>query len=503
LKIFFTGSLTRTNQSRTVSQQHQFDSTMSQDTSALNGLVRQFERIKHATSDVDLQWVITCQTLATHRSWISSSSNFGPKKHDLLYRSTRPNSKASPASPIEKSLNQIAHLKADIQEQVTLALFSACQLQSPNKNFDTRQTHDFIQSRRLPQLTSNTRSGPSPKKEKTTKVMTDNQITNLALRSGILTGKKTTPLFSVQFPNTTWPSITLVLGHPRIDREVFNSLLLSRIRALKTLIAGTGTPVPKQLSKILVLRLSRMIDLGLSNEFHQRKLATKKPTVLPSSSAKAQAKAAKRSLQQRFTPAKEVPAPKPVPDVFQESSTPPLQEEFNVTFSPSPSNPLPLSWDSLLSNTGNSRIHIDNQRASKLLSLHRVLYRADASTGSDLSASLTSAEFDFLKTTSFADFLCFFGVSDFTDFNVVNIAYRNAQAMTTYQDDFPIICKRHWNKFELTPTSDHYQPKIRTPPHSDIINDSVLDYYRYPLSSEKQSFLDTLEILVLSLRDMS
>lgn len=476
---------------------------MSQDTSALNGLVRQFERIKHATSDVDLQWVITCQTLATHRSWISSSSNFGPKKHDLLYRSPRPNSKASSASPIEKSLNQIAHLKADVQEQVTLALFSACQLQSPNKNFDIRQNHDFIQSRRLPQSTSNIRSGPSPKKEKTSKVMTDNQITNLALRSGILTGKKTTPIFSVQFPNTTWPSITLVLGHPRIDREVFNSLLLSRIRALKTLIAETGTPVPKQLSKNLVLRLSRMIDLGLSNEFHQRKLANKKPTVSPSSSAKAQAKAAKRSLKQRFTPAKEALVPKPVPEAFQGSSTPPLQEETLVTYSPSPANPLPLSWDSLLPNIGNSRIHMDSQRALKLLSLHRVLYRATASPGSHLSAALTQPEFDFLKTTSFTDFLCFFEVSDFTDFNVVNIAYRNAQAMTSRQDDFPIICKIHWNKFELTPTSDHYLPKIRPPPPSDILNDAVLDYYRYPLSPDKQSFLDTLETLVMSLRDMS
>lgn len=468
---------------------------MSQDTSALNALVRTFERCRHASSD--LTDLLAVANIAAPRNFVCSQSNFGPKRHAFFYQQKNI-TKASTVSPIEKSLAQISHLCADVQDAVTFALFSNCQLQSPVKNFDIRQKHDFIQSRRLPQLTSNNRSGPAPKKAKTPTIMTDSQITNLALRSSLLHGRKTTPKFSVLFPNTTWPTISFVQGHPRINREVFNSLLLSRIRSLKTLIAETGTPVPKNLSKNLVLRFSRMIDLSLSTEFNERKLISIKTPTVSSSTAKAQAKAAKRSLNLRFTaPEKKAIEPVPVPSVPQEDSTPPDLEETIP-----PPNPLaPLNpWDEF-KRIGNSLDHLSPDEGSRLFVIHKRLHQIRSAVDRNMTVPvLTRSELDYFSSLETQQFLALFSVYSKVFSPDLNSIFNLPQAIREFKASLSSsecwFYRRTQSPFPLT---------LEALPLPDVINDEVLPFYR--ASSERfapyfDSCLGMLEVAVMELRSV-
>lgn len=98
----------------------------------------------------------------------------------------------------------------------------------------------------------------------------DGQIRSLALREGILLSKKSTPKFSLLFPSTSVPTIRLVCGTPKIDSSVFNTLLVSKLRALKTVISEHHI-VPKKFSAPMVREVSRMIDLSLKLELDSRR----------------------------------------------------------------------------------------------------------------------------------------------------------------------------------------------------------------------------------------
>jgi hypothetical protein len=255
---------------------------MSQDTSALNELLRTTARCSHLFSDIS---DFTLNALLSRQSFACSQSNFGRKRHSFYFTQKSNNAKENTASPIEKDLSRVSHLRSDTQDYVLACLFSSVTLQTPAKNLSPT-VHPFIQIRKTVKSTSKKSSGSGLNKPPTT--LSETQITNLALRTKLLHGKKTTPKFSELFPQTTWPQVTLVQGHPRIDRSIFNSLLLSKIRSLKAEIGKEHT-VPKSLSKNLILRFSRMIDLSLSIELTQRKADHPKAPV-PRPSRKAQAK---------------------------------------------------------------------------------------------------------------------------------------------------------------------------------------------------------------------
>jgi hypothetical protein len=482
---------------------------MSHDTSALNLVARQFERIKHITSDADLQWVIACQVFATHSSWISSFTHFGPKKHDLLYRTPRPISKnLSSSSDLEKDLARVSHLRPDLQDYVLLTLTSQQTHQSPASHF-SRESHPLLQVRKVSPSSSNLVPGRTLKKVKKQPKMTDSQITSLALSSKLLHGKKTTPIFSQLFPETTWPQITFVQGHPRIDRELFNSLLLSRIRAIKSKVVESGAPAPSALSKNLILRISRMIDLSLSMEFDKRTTVQQQTKV--SSVKKVKAKA-KTQLAARFvsptipepTTSTKAPAPIDEPQSPQGSDSPALD-----TSTPLPSSGT-LPWIQFLD--GNDFSYLGPSEAQRLLTVHRKLVALstfDSFNPSRSYSRLTPAELDALSEFDVRHLLAF--VSDSW--------LRTISSMQPLVAISKVDELRHKICSHFRSNDPSYQLESRfladplvygilgitPPPLSDIVNDEVLDFYRRPLAAHSEFFDDAivgLESAVLTLRDL-
>jgi hypothetical protein len=202
-------------------------------------------------------------------------SNFGPKRHGFFYT-------AKKVQPIihqdesEKLLKRVNHLKSDVQDFVLLHLFSKANHQQPSTLF-SHVVHDFTRSHRTP----NGSSKPSTLTKVTDNVkqhthkhgtrLSPDQMEALFLRTKIISSSKTTRKFSEQFPSTTVPTISLILGTPKIDRSCFNTVLISMIRSAKSVLKEHNTHVPTTLPKKVILRFSRYIDLTLKLELEARR----------------------------------------------------------------------------------------------------------------------------------------------------------------------------------------------------------------------------------------
>jgi hypothetical protein len=115
------------------------------------------------------------------------------------------------------------------------------------------------------------------------KFSTDAQIKGKLIRDKILFSSKTTPKFSHLFPQTSWPNITFINGHPSIDRDLFNKLLTSRLRAAKSALKVDGAPAPLRFSPSLLKEFQRMINLSIRLEYDVRVLTpSRKLPVKPS-----------------------------------------------------------------------------------------------------------------------------------------------------------------------------------------------------------------------------
>jgi len=248
--------------------------------SDLNCLLRQYERISHLRSD--LQQLVS-ESVISKRSWLTNASNFGKKKHSYLYKV-----KSDTSTPLikydlcRKDLSRIGHCSQDVQDYLILTMFS-----SPSHTHVSSfgpSKHDFLRNLTAPKSpSSQSRVQGQTKRFNVTKldcqttVKTESQVLNDAqILSRLSThqryyGVSTTPSFSKLFPNTEWPKITLVLGTPKIDRELFNSLLVSTLRAAKSALRADGSKIPTRFGKNVVLAFSRMIDRSLKIELSSRR----------------------------------------------------------------------------------------------------------------------------------------------------------------------------------------------------------------------------------------
>jgi hypothetical protein len=478
---------------------------MSHDTSALNGLLRSFERCNH-TAFADE----TFSSLINPTSFLTSFTCFGPRRHDLFYTNKPTAKKNTISSEAEKSLNRVSHLNEDVQDYVLLTMFSQQTLQSPVSHFSLDRRL-FLQIRKLSKSTSNKNSGSTPKPVTKQPKMTDNQITNLALRSALLFGKKTTPTFSQLFPETTWPQITFVQGHPRINRDTFNSLLLSKVRAIKSKVVSSGAPAPKSLSKNLILRISRMIDLSLSIEYTQRSTLHQQAKVSTIKKVKAKAKtqlaarfakeAPSTATSSKAPPAPEEPAPSP-----QDLESPPLD------FTPSSSSSL-QPWIQFLD--GQDFTYLGPSEAQSLLTVHRkiamiseqVINTPEFSPGPSYRR-LTLLECNALENFDVRHLFAFVSSSWLTTASqmqpllaISKIDEFRHQLVTAFRtDDLTFNLEM---KIRSSPLFKDFA--TQTPPLSDIINDDVLNFYRKPLAAHSEFFDDAICVLessVLTLRDL-
>lgn len=275
----------------------------------VNALVRQYERIRHCSSD--LEAILVCQVFATHNSWLLSQSNFGPRKHDFTYKSCQPKKPAPGSGPIEKDLARISHLREDTQEQVLLCLMSSVTYQSPIKYYSTKDVHPFLNIRKR-SAPINTKAPARPPALKQHSPLKEGQLQSLALKEKLLFSKDNTPKFSTLFPSTDLPHVTLLNGLPKIDKATFNALLLSRIRAIKSAVRNAGHICPKQLPRFIIRAVSHMIDRSLKSEVSFRietkqKELQSKASQKKSKSKKPKSQDNKATLSDRFVPSKQDP----------------------------------------------------------------------------------------------------------------------------------------------------------------------------------------------------
>jgi hypothetical protein len=238
-----------------------------------SALVKDVNRLSHLTKDVQDFVALTMFSKPSH--WSCSRSNFGKKRHDFLFRHSSTTSlKPAPANILEKDIARVQHLRPDIQDFVLTTLSSDVSLQFPEKLLNRSRVpspHDFLFRRKK---STALKVKPTPKAPATSTPLysTDAQIKGKLIRDRILFGSKTTPKFSLLFPQTSWPNITFINGHPTIDRDLFNKLLTSRLRAAKSAIKVDGTSVPHRFSPSLLKEFQRMINLSIRLEFDVRVL---------------------------------------------------------------------------------------------------------------------------------------------------------------------------------------------------------------------------------------
>jgi hypothetical protein len=249
-------------------------------TSDLNAMVSLFERIRHLRRDVQ---EITLSSFLDRESFLCQRSNFdSSQERDFFYLPGKKDSTFSTLKPIMKSISQVEHLSTDIQNYVLMTLYSNVSLQSPEINFGP-EIRPLIALRRISTSTLTVRPEspiqlePTPPKEEPS----SKQVYDLALSSGILKLPKTTPSFTTLFPGTSWPHVTHILGTPRIEPLVFNTLLISLMRQVKTAIRSSRFACPKRLPDSIRLALSRMIYLSIEKELAELKSRSRSPSPLP------------------------------------------------------------------------------------------------------------------------------------------------------------------------------------------------------------------------------
>jgi hypothetical protein len=235
-----------------------------------SGLVKDCNRISHLNSDVQDFVALTMFSKQPH--WSSSRSHFGRSKHSFLYQHPLASPSAKTTSSLEKDLARVQHLRSDIQDFVLVTLFSDVSLQFPQRLLNVHKTptpHPFLFHRKksVAQKVKPTTKTPVTSKPLYT---TDAQIKGKLIRDRILFGQKSTPKFSALFPQTSWPNITFIQGHPTIDRDLFNKLLTSRLRAAKSSLQVDGAPAPRRFSPSLLKEFQRMINLSIRLEYDYR-----------------------------------------------------------------------------------------------------------------------------------------------------------------------------------------------------------------------------------------
>lgn len=226
--------------------------------SGLRSLDKSFAASLHLSKDTQ---ELVFSDLLYSRGHYFDRSNFGPRPHSLYYKASKPCHQTATAQQLgEKDLARISHCADDLQNHLLMVMFSNITLQSPVTNFSTKERHAFLSRKSAPRSNKQT---PAPSKSMINKQLTDGQIQSFLLRESLLYSKKATPKFSSLYPSTSVPKITLVLGTPKIDRSLYNTLLISSLRASKSKLSESGLPVPKKFSKHLVLLFSRQICLAL------------------------------------------------------------------------------------------------------------------------------------------------------------------------------------------------------------------------------------------------
>jgi len=210
--------------------------------------------------------------------WISSFANFSRRPQSFFYshnsvRSTQ----SSDFAYVNKCVSNVPRLRYDVRDFCLLALFSSVSFQSPAKLYG-KSFHDFLFLRRKQQkATAGLRINQSLRL-KQPRVLSDDKLRHFLIQSGQLFGASKTPEFSTLFPSTSFPRVTMVLGNPRISKEIFNSLLLSLVRSSKASMKQAGLLVPLRLPRLIILELSRMIDRSLRLELVKRTTRKEKLT---------------------------------------------------------------------------------------------------------------------------------------------------------------------------------------------------------------------------------
>jgi hypothetical protein len=294
--------------------------------SGLRSLDKSFAASLHLSKDTQ---ELVFSDLLYSRGHFFDRSNFGPRPHSFYYKASKPCHQTATAQQLgEKDLARISHCADDVQNHLLMVMFSNVTLQSPVTNFSTKERHAFLSRKSAPRSNKPT---PAPSKSNLNKQLTDGQIQSFLLRESLLYSKKATLKFSSLYPSTSVPKITLVQGTPKIDRSLFNTLLISSLRASKSKLSESGLPVPKKFSKHLVLLFSRQICLALRLQLDDDRARSsqaklKQKNVLLKGKAPAKPQFDRLPKQERkisFVPSTSEPTP-PTPVAEQETPESPL-----------------------------------------------------------------------------------------------------------------------------------------------------------------------------------
>jgi hypothetical protein len=246
---------------------------------------------------------------------------------------------------VETIVRKVGPLKSDVSDIVLTVMFSDVLTTSHPSMFGPN-AHPVLRKRSNQPSVKAADSKDNEAKPKTniSKPIKGAKATIAALVSNKIIPKSTNPSFKEMFPATDLPHIHLLNGLPKVNKAIFNSLLISKLRAAKTNLKLTSSD---RLDSDVVKHISRLIDKSLVSALNTKKeVKDKKPAnakaTAPPKPLKAKGKTTRRTVEfvsasvdttpspAQSTPKADSSVPKPTPTLSMDDQTLSLIDEGRI-----------------------------------------------------------------------------------------------------------------------------------------------------------------------------
>jgi len=196
-------------------------------------------------------------------------------------------------SSLDTLVNKVGPLKSDVSDIVLTVMFSDVFTTTHQTMFGPN-AHPVLRKRSTQPIVNATFSKDNEAKPKTntSKPIHGTKATIAALVSNKVLPKSTNPVFKEMFPATDLPHVNLVNGLPKVNKAIFNSLLISKLRAAKSCLKLKST---ERLEADVVKHVSRLIDKSIISALNDKKnKKDMKPATAKATTSKPASKPAKK-----------------------------------------------------------------------------------------------------------------------------------------------------------------------------------------------------------------
>jgi len=216
---------------------------------------------------------------ATKAEDLSPSGFCSPAESAAFWKNLNPTpfpSKLRQQGPSVFTLaSKVGPLKSDAADMCLTVLFSDL-LTTTHPSMFGPYAHPVLRKRSKQPVTNAATSKDNVPPKKTTSTSTPKgtraQIARL-VQTRVIPKSDNQISFSAMFPSTDLPHVNLVNGLPRINKAIFNSLLISKLRAAKTAL---NLPSKERISNDIVSHISRLMDKAIITALNSKKTKEEK-----------------------------------------------------------------------------------------------------------------------------------------------------------------------------------------------------------------------------------